>query len=217
MKRNKTETTEIGTISERIAQIVQHFNKGNKSAFARAVGISGQGLGEMVGKRQGGPSFGALQKILTAFPQLRAEWVLFGRGPMSEVPLDPLLTTPPAGAEPPPGLLPSLLLLSLISDADQAPPLRSRWYRFLTLPVELSAGRHLSEPALVCYAPGLLPDADAQRLTVHSSAYQLSRHLLEVVLVEKEICGPKEQYHQVLAQLAAVGWKPTFGTLAIWD
>lgn len=76
--------TEVGTISERIAQMVQHFHKGNKSAFAKAVGISNQSLGEMVGERQGAPSFAALQKILAAFPQLRTEWVLFGRGEMRE-------------------------------------------------------------------------------------------------------------------------------------
>ena len=47
-------------MSERIAQMVEHFHKGNKSAFAKAVGISNQSLGEIVGARQSAPSFTAL-------------------------------------------------------------------------------------------------------------------------------------------------------------
>jgi len=73
---------EQGSVNERIKMLVEHFAKGNKSAFARAVGISNQSLAEILGARQSAPSFAALQKILTAFPQVRMEWFVFGRVPM---------------------------------------------------------------------------------------------------------------------------------------
>jgi hypothetical protein len=69
-------------VSERIAQMVDYFHKGNKSAFAKAVGISNQSLGEIVGARQSAPSFAALQKMLTAFPEVRMEWLVMGKGEM---------------------------------------------------------------------------------------------------------------------------------------
>jgi len=73
---------ENGSVSERIAHMVEHFHKGNKSAFAKAVGISNQSLGEIVGARQSAPSFAALQKMLTAFPEVRMEWLVMGKGEM---------------------------------------------------------------------------------------------------------------------------------------
>lgn len=70
------------TVSERIAQMVEHYAKGNKSAFAKAVGISNQSLGEIVGSRKSAPSFAALQKICIAFPEVRMEWLVMGKGEM---------------------------------------------------------------------------------------------------------------------------------------
>lgn len=70
------------SISERIAHMVEYFHKGNKSAFAKTVGISNQSLGEIVGARQSAPSFAALQKISIAFPEVRLEWLLHGQGAM---------------------------------------------------------------------------------------------------------------------------------------
>jgi hypothetical protein len=70
------------SVSQRIASMVDYFHKGNKSAFSKTVGISNQSLGEIVGTRQSAPSFAALQKILSAFPQVRAEWLVLGHGEM---------------------------------------------------------------------------------------------------------------------------------------
>ncbi|RZK29118.1 MAG: hypothetical protein EOO61_21135 [Hymenobacter sp.] len=70
------------TVNERIAIMINNFAKGNKSAFAKAVGISNQSLGEIVGARQSLPSFPALQKIISAFPQVRIEWLVMGKGEM---------------------------------------------------------------------------------------------------------------------------------------
>ena len=70
------------TVNERISALVKYYNAGNKSAFAKAVGISNQSLGEILGGRRSAPSFAALQKLFTAFPEVSMEWVFFGKGPM---------------------------------------------------------------------------------------------------------------------------------------
>lgn len=70
------------TVNDRIGELVNFFNQGNKSAFAKTVGISNQSLGEIIGKRQSTPSFAALQKIFAAFPQVRMEWLILGLGQM---------------------------------------------------------------------------------------------------------------------------------------
>ncbi len=67
--------------------MVEQFKQGNKSAFAKACGISNQSLAEILGNRQSAPSFAALQKILIGFPEVRVEWLVMGKGAMlSEVP-----------------------------------------------------------------------------------------------------------------------------------
>ena len=70
------------TVNERIGELVDLLSQGNKSAFAKTVGISNQSLGEIVGKRQSTPSFAALQKIFVAFPQVRMQWLILGLGQM---------------------------------------------------------------------------------------------------------------------------------------
>jgi excisionase family DNA binding protein len=73
------------TVSQRIATMLDHFSKGNKSAFAKAVGISNQSLGEIVGGRQNAPSFAALQKIALAYPSISLSWLVLGEGSMFEL------------------------------------------------------------------------------------------------------------------------------------
>ncbi len=65
--------------------MLDFFAKGNKSAFAKAVGISNQSLGEIVGGRQNAPSFAALQKIALAYPSVSLHWLVLGEGPMFEM------------------------------------------------------------------------------------------------------------------------------------
>lgn len=82
------------SVNQRIAELVQHYKKGNKSAFAKAVGISNQSLGEILGGRQSAPSFAALQKIALAYPQVRMEWLVLGQGPMLHQPDEEDTSTP---------------------------------------------------------------------------------------------------------------------------
>jgi phage repressor protein C with HTH and peptisase S24 domain len=70
------------TINERIKSLVDYFSQGNKSAFARAAGISNQSLSEIIGQRGNAPSFSALQKIAQSFPDIREAWLLLGQGEM---------------------------------------------------------------------------------------------------------------------------------------
>jgi len=73
------------TVNQRIEQLVEHFCHGNKSAFAKAIGISSQGLGEIIGGRQSAPSFAALQKIAVAYPSVSVHWLVLGEGSMLEI------------------------------------------------------------------------------------------------------------------------------------
>jgi excisionase family DNA binding protein len=73
------------TINQRIERLIEHFCHGNKSAFAKSVGITSQSLGEIVGGRQSAPSFAALQKIAVAYPSVSVHWLVMGDGGMLEM------------------------------------------------------------------------------------------------------------------------------------
>jgi hypothetical protein len=73
---------EVGTVGERILQLVDHFHQGNKTAFGRAANIQSGVLAGIVGGRESKPGFEILQKLLTAYPTVSPNWLLFGRGEM---------------------------------------------------------------------------------------------------------------------------------------
>lgn len=70
------------SVAERLTQLVALYENGKKAGFARAVGITAQGVGDLLKGAKGGPSFAVLQNILMAYSDVREEWLLFGRGPM---------------------------------------------------------------------------------------------------------------------------------------
>jgi hypothetical protein len=76
------EIDEIGNVHDRIIQMVEHFGKGNKSAFGRVANIQSGVLAGIIGGRKNKPSFEVLQKILTGYPTVNPTWLLFGRGEM---------------------------------------------------------------------------------------------------------------------------------------
>lgn len=78
----KLNIIENGTAAERITALVAHFSKGNKAAFGRVVGIASGVLAGLLGERHSRPGFGLLQRILTGFPTVSPDWLLFGTGPM---------------------------------------------------------------------------------------------------------------------------------------
>jgi transcriptional regulator with XRE-family HTH domain len=73
---------EQGTVNERLNYLVKYFEFGKKAAFARKAGISPQGAQELLAGRKGDPSFKVLVRILEAYPQVYADWLVLGRGPM---------------------------------------------------------------------------------------------------------------------------------------
>ena len=74
--------SEAGTIGERLMQLINHFASGNKTAFGRIAELESGLLAGIVGSRQSKPSFEVLQKILTGYPTVSPDWLLFGRGMM---------------------------------------------------------------------------------------------------------------------------------------
>lgn len=68
-------------INKRFEVIINSVYKGNQSAFARAVGVTPTVIANVVGTRQGKPSFDVISKIC-ANANISADWLLTGHGPM---------------------------------------------------------------------------------------------------------------------------------------
>ncbi|MEZ3550261.1 S24 family peptidase [uncultured Duncaniella sp.] len=69
------------TINQRFERIILSLFSGNKSSFASAIGVTPSVVDNIVGKRQGKPSFEVLQK-LSAIEEINIEWVVTGMGDM---------------------------------------------------------------------------------------------------------------------------------------
>lgn len=69
------------SINERFAELINCLYRGNKRAFAQAVGVSASVIENVVGARQGKPSYDVLEKIC-ANAHISAEWLLTGSGEM---------------------------------------------------------------------------------------------------------------------------------------
>lgn len=69
------------TINERMNHIIKELYSGNKRAFANAIGVSATVIENVVGTRQGKPSYDVLEKIC-ANANISAEWLLMERGEM---------------------------------------------------------------------------------------------------------------------------------------
>lgn len=73
------------SINERIDLLIKELFSGNKRAFSRAAEISTSVTENIVGKRQGNPSFEVLEKIARAIPNLNSEWLIKGEGKMLRI------------------------------------------------------------------------------------------------------------------------------------
>ena len=83
------------SINARIQAIIDQQYSTNKRAFANAVGVVPTVVQNIVGKRQGKPSYDVIEKIC-ANANVSPEWLLTGNGPM----LKPLSEDSPANPEP---------------------------------------------------------------------------------------------------------------------
>lgn len=68
-------------INKRFEIIINSVYNGNQSAFAKAIGVTPTVIANVVGARQGKPSFDVISKIC-ANANISAEWLLTGKGPM---------------------------------------------------------------------------------------------------------------------------------------
>lgn len=101
---------------ERLKLLVSTLTKGNKSEFARQISVSESAFSQWYGKT-------AIQyeKILNAYPQVSAEWLIRGHGtpflPQPEPEAEPPATTDPV---PPPSVLQALVHQLAVKDAQIA-------------------------------------------------------------------------------------------------
>lgn len=70
------------TINERFEKIIKSLYSNNKSLFAKVIGVRPSVIENVVGLRQGNPSFEVLCKIIYANADISAEWLLTGKGNM---------------------------------------------------------------------------------------------------------------------------------------
>lgn len=68
------------SIDKRIEKLIGHV--GNKSAFSRAIGVRPSVIQNITGQKQSKPGFILIQKILTKFENLNADWLILGKGEM---------------------------------------------------------------------------------------------------------------------------------------
>lgn len=67
------------TINERFGKIIRTLYGGNKSAFAAAIGVAPSVVDNIVGKRQGKPSFDVIEKV-SAIAEVNIDWLITGKG-----------------------------------------------------------------------------------------------------------------------------------------
>jgi len=73
------------TINQRFKKVIDELYNGNKSAFAKSVGVAPTVIENIVGTRQGNPSFEVIQKTLFANANISADWLITERGGMLDV------------------------------------------------------------------------------------------------------------------------------------
>lgn len=68
------------TINQRFTKIISDLYNGNKRAFSTSVGISPTVIENIVGARQGNPSFEVIQKVLSTHLSINADWLILENG-----------------------------------------------------------------------------------------------------------------------------------------
>ncbi|RZK44853.1 MAG: hypothetical protein EOO61_02280 [Hymenobacter sp.] len=83
--------------------LIQTLEDGVQRRFAQTIGVASGVVGDMLGQRKSKPGFDLTSKILQAYPQIRAEWLMLGEGEMlkSATPSNTsALHSPQLGTEP---------------------------------------------------------------------------------------------------------------------
>lgn len=66
-------------INDRILQLIEIKSNGNKRAFAQRVGVAASSIDNVVGSRKSKPNFDLLEKILSSFEDVDANWLMLGK------------------------------------------------------------------------------------------------------------------------------------------
>ncbi len=82
------------SVNNRLEQLIKALYKGNKSAFASAIGVAPSVIENIVGKRQGKPSFDVVEKI-SSIAEINIEWLVTGTGDMFKQNKKPRCITAP--------------------------------------------------------------------------------------------------------------------------
>ncbi len=70
-------------ITKRLLELIEHFYKGNRSAFSRELDFNKSTISTMI-NRGGTPSTEFILKVLSAHKDVDANWLLLGKGTMLE-------------------------------------------------------------------------------------------------------------------------------------
>ena len=81
--------TKVYKMKERILRFLQNENK-SYAQFAEEIGVQPSGISHILSGRNN-PSLDFILKMLSKYPALSAEWILFGRGSMYKTIVQPTL------------------------------------------------------------------------------------------------------------------------------
>ncbi|HET7321698.1 MAG TPA: helix-turn-helix transcriptional regulator, partial [Longimicrobiaceae bacterium] len=73
-------TTQGADWATRLRAIIDEFESGNQTAFAKQIGVSKQSVGKML--RGSTPSGSTLEELVRRYPVVNLEYLLTGRGPV---------------------------------------------------------------------------------------------------------------------------------------
>jgi transcriptional regulator with XRE-family HTH domain len=84
-------------MKDRILRFLQNENK-SYAQFAEEIGVQPSGISHILSGRNN-PSLDFILKMLSKYPALSAEWILFGRGSMYKTVIQPTLFDEPVSVE----------------------------------------------------------------------------------------------------------------------
>lgn len=82
------------SVNKRFEHIIKTLFNGKKSAFASAIGVTPSVVDNIVGKRQGKPSFEVIEKV-SSIAKINIDWLITGNGTMLKDATMPDTTTAP--------------------------------------------------------------------------------------------------------------------------
>lgn len=69
-------------INDRIEDLIRELCGNNSSLFSRKIGVTPSVISNITGQRKGKPSFEVIEKIISAFAEIDARWLVTGEGDM---------------------------------------------------------------------------------------------------------------------------------------